>query len=86
MACGLPVVAVRASGIEEVVAEGVSGLLVAEDPAVFAAAVTQVLADADLAEKLAIGGREAAARLGALAMVERLVAAYRRAGDEPAWS
>ena len=86
MACGLPVVAVRASGIEEVVAEGVSGLLVPEDPAIFAAAVTQVLADADLAAKLAIGGREAASRLGSLAMVERLVAAYRRAGDGPAWS
>jgi glycosyltransferase involved in cell wall biosynthesis len=86
MACGLPVVAVRASGIEEVVAEGVSGLLAPEDPAVFAAAATQVLADTDLAAKLAVGGREAAARLGSLAMVERLVAAYRRARGEPAWS
>ena len=36
MACGLPVVAVRASGVEEVVAEGVSGLLVPEEPSVFA--------------------------------------------------
>ncbi len=86
MACGLPVVAVRASGIEEVVAEGVSGLLVPEDPAVFAAAVTQVLTDPDLAAKLAIGGREAAARLGSLAMVRRLVSLYRRVRGEPAWS
>jgi glycosyltransferase involved in cell wall biosynthesis len=61
-------------------------LLVPEDPAVFAAAVTQVLADPDLAEKLAIGGREAAARLGSLAMAERLVAAYGRARGEPPWS
>jgi len=86
MACGLPVVAVRASGIEEVVAEGVSGLLAPEDPDVFAAAVTQVLADADLAAKLAIGGREAASRLGSLAVVRRLVAAYRRAREGSAWS
>jgi 1,2-diacylglycerol 3-alpha-glucosyltransferase len=86
MACGLPVVAVRASGVEEVIAEGVSGLLAPEDPDVFAAAVTQVLADGDLAAKLAIGGREAASRLGSLAMVRRLVAAYCRVREEPAWS
>jgi glycosyltransferase involved in cell wall biosynthesis len=86
MACGRPVVAVRASGVEEVVAEGVSGLLVPEDPAVFAAAVSQVLADADLADKLAVGAREAAARLGSGAMARRLVAAYRRARGGGAWS
>jgi len=86
MACGLPVVAVRASGIEEVVAEGVSGLIVPEDPAAFAAAVTQVLADADLAAKLAIGGCEAASPFGSAALVGRLVAAYRRARGEPGWS
>jgi glycosyltransferase involved in cell wall biosynthesis len=82
MACGLPVVAVRASGIEEVVVEGVSGLLVPEDPAAFAAAVIQVLVDADLAAKLAIGGREAASPLGSAVLVGRLVAAYRRARGE----
>jgi glycosyltransferase involved in cell wall biosynthesis len=81
-ASGLPVVAVRASGIEEVVAEGVSGLLVPEDATAFAAAVSQLLADADLAAKLAIGGREAAMPLGSTAVVPRLVDAYRRARGE----
>ena len=35
MAVGLPVVAVRASGVEEAVVDGVSGLLVPEDGEVF---------------------------------------------------
>jgi 1,2-diacylglycerol 3-alpha-glucosyltransferase len=86
MACGLPVVAVRASGIEEVVVEGVSGLLVSEDAADFAAAVTQVLADSDLAAKLAIGGREAALPFASTALARRLVAAYGRARGEPPWN
>ena len=64
MACGLPVVAVRASGIEEAVTDGVSGLLVPEDAEAFAAAVDQILADADLGAKLATGGREAASAFG----------------------
>jgi glycosyltransferase involved in cell wall biosynthesis len=86
MACGLPVVAVRASGIEEVVAEGVSGLLVPEEVGAFAAAVTQVLADAHLAAKLASGAREAALPLASMALVRRLVTAYRRARGEAPWS
>ena len=86
MACGLPVVAVRATGIEEVVAEGVSGLLVPEEPDVFAAAVSQILVDRDLAAKLATGARDAASPFESTALVRRLVAAYRRAREEPAWS
>jgi glycosyltransferase involved in cell wall biosynthesis len=85
MACGLPVVAVRASGIEEVVAEGVSGLLVPEDAAAFSAAAAQVLTDADLAAKLALGAREAAAPFASPALVSRLLAAYQRAREE-SWS
>jgi glycosyltransferase involved in cell wall biosynthesis len=85
MACGLPVVAVRASGIEEAVAEGVSGLLVPEDPSVFASAVSQVLLDGDLAAKLALGGREAAPSFASTRLAERLVAAYRRVAGPGAW-
>jgi glycosyltransferase involved in cell wall biosynthesis len=86
MACGLPVVAVRASGIEEIVVEGASGLLVPEDAPAFAAAVTQLLADPDLAAKLAVGGREAALPFASTAVVERLVAAYRRVRGASAWT
>jgi len=86
MACGLPVVAVRASGIEEVVTDGVSGLLVPEDVGAFADAIDQLLADADLGAKLAIGGREAAAAYGAPAIAERLEAAYQRVRGARRWT
>ena len=86
MACGLPVVAVRASGIEEIVTDGVSGLLVPEDAAAFAGAVDQILADGHLGAKLGLGGREAASAFGSMALAERLVAAYRRARGEAGWS
>jgi glycosyltransferase involved in cell wall biosynthesis len=82
MAAGRPVVAVRASGVEEAVVDGVTGLLVPEDLDVFAAAVLQVLADGGLAAKLSAGGREAALGFGARALGARLAALYRtvRAG------
>jgi glycosyltransferase involved in cell wall biosynthesis len=86
MACGLPVVAVRASGIEEAVTDGVSGLLVLEDAEAFAAAVDQILADSDLGAKLAIGGREAASAFGSTALAERLVTAYQRARGGLGWT
>ncbi|MBI3456036.1 MAG: glycosyltransferase [Candidatus Rokubacteria bacterium] len=78
MAVGVPVVAVRASGVEEAVVDGVSGLLVPEEREVFAAAVREVLGDAGLAGKLASGAREGALPVAAWALGERLVALYRR--------
>jgi glycosyltransferase involved in cell wall biosynthesis len=82
MACGLPVVAVRASGVEEAVLDGVSGLLVPEEREAFAGAVLQLLGDPDLARKLAAGAREGALAFGATALGERLVRIYRRLGAE----
>jgi glycosyltransferase involved in cell wall biosynthesis len=76
MAAGRPVVAVRASGVEEAVVDGVTGLLVPEDLDVFSAAVLEVLADGGLAAKLSTGGREAALALGARALGARLAALY----------
>jgi len=81
MAVGLPVVAVRASGIEEAVVDGVSGLLVAEDGEVFADAVLQLLDDPDLRAKLATGAREAAVPSAALTLGARLTTLYRRLLD-----
>jgi glycosyltransferase involved in cell wall biosynthesis len=77
MAVGLPVVAVRASGVEEAVVDGVSGLLVPEEPEAFAAAALEVLADAGLAAKLRAGAREAARQVSAIPLGRRLVALYR---------
>jgi glycosyltransferase involved in cell wall biosynthesis len=77
MATGLAVVAVRASGTDEAVVDGVSGLLVPEVPEAFARAVESVLADPDLAAKLRAGAREAAQRFAAPALAARLVGLYR---------
>jgi glycosyltransferase involved in cell wall biosynthesis len=84
MATQLPVVAVRAGGVEEAVVDGVSGLLVPEDPAALATAVEQVLGDPGLAAKLGAGGREAARRFAAPALAARLAEAYVRVlGERP---
>jgi len=86
MASGLPVVAIRASGVEEAVIDGVSGLLVPEEPAAFAAAVDLVLSDPDLARKLGAGGREAADGFAEQTLAARLVQAYRGAFRSGPWS
>jgi glycosyltransferase involved in cell wall biosynthesis len=77
MAVGLPVVAVRASGVEEAVVDGVSGLLVPEESEAFAAAALEVLTDAGLAAKLRAGAREAARQASATPLGRRLAALYR---------
>jgi len=86
MAAGLPIVAVRASGIEEIVSDGVSGLLVPEDLGAFATAVDEILADPHLRAKLAMGARDGAAPFGSIALAHRLIVAYQRAQGAPAWS
>lgn len=85
MAAGLPVVAVRAMGVEEVVVDGVSGLLVPPDVPSFASAVLALLGDVGLRAKLAAGARAAALPFATDAMGLRLVRAYRclRAGKRP---
>jgi glycosyltransferase involved in cell wall biosynthesis len=85
MATGLPVVAVRASGTDEAVVDGVSGLLVPEDPEAFARAVDGVLSDPGLATKLSEGAREAAQRFAAPTLIARLVELYRGLIDKSLW-
>lgn len=58
LAMGLPVISTPIGAIGELVAEGQTGLLVApEDPAALAAALTRLLADPALAQRLARAGR-----------------------------
>lgn len=63
MACGLPVVASRLSGIPELVEDGTSGLLVPpRDAAALADAIERLATDADLRRRLGASARETVMR------------------------
>ncbi len=74
---GLPVVATAAGGIPEVVADGISGLLVPPaDPAALATTVGRILADPQLRARLAAGARANGRMFLAETMVERYQTLY----------
>jgi len=78
-AAAVPIVASRAGGIPEAVADGISGLLVRpEDPAAISAAVVGLLGNAEQRAVLGQGGREHVAKHFSLqAMVSGNLAVYR---------
>jgi glycosyltransferase involved in cell wall biosynthesis len=79
MACGLPVVTTPVGSIEEIVANGVTGVLVPpEDPARLREALAGLLADAPRREALGRSARAAALeRFGEERMVERMLEVFR---------
>ncbi len=91
MACGLPCVAARVSGSEDIIADGINGLLVEpEQPAEMALALRRIIEDTDLAQRL---GREARAIVvreyqlptiveQCLQLYRRLLAAGKNGNDE----
>ncbi len=80
MAAGLPVVASDIPGYDEVVTDGVDGLLVPpRDPGAVAAAAARVLDDPALAERLRGGGRDRVRGFDWSVVVERLEELYERA-------
>src|SRR5262249_22992815 len=59
MACGCPCVSTQLSGVPEIIEDNSSGLLIPPgDVAALGAAIGRLLADADLARRLAQGGRQ----------------------------
>jgi glycosyltransferase involved in cell wall biosynthesis len=73
MAAGVPVVATRVGGTPEAVEDGVNGLLVSPgDPAALARAICDVLANAELAQRL---GRAARQTIHDRFSIDRMVSA-----------
>ena len=81
MACGLPCVATRVSGSEDIIDDGVNGLLVEpENPADLARGLRRVIEDAELAQRMGAEARAAVVRDYQLAaIVDQSLDLYRRA-------
>jgi glycosyltransferase involved in cell wall biosynthesis len=80
MACGLPCVATRVSGSEDIISDGVNGLLVEpEQPAELAQALCRIMEDTNLARRLGQEGRTTAVREYQLSsVVQQCLELYRR--------
>jgi len=83
MACGLPCVATRVSGSEDIISNGINGLLVEpEQPAEMAQALRRIIENSDLAQQLGEEARTTVVRDYQLSnIVEQCVEFYRRLLD-----
>jgi glycosyltransferase involved in cell wall biosynthesis len=78
-ACGLPAVAVRASGVEEVMSDGETGVLTKPEAGELADAAIALLLDGDRRAAMAVAARRVAEReFSATAQVETLASHYER--------
>lgn len=63
MSCGIPSIATRVSGSEDIIEDGINGLLIEpEEPAQMAQAIRRLIEDTELAQRLAEAGRATALR------------------------
>ena len=84
-ACGTPVVAASVGGLRTAVRDGVSGVLVdSRDPASYARAVGELIAQPAALARLSLGARRHASRFGWSATVDRLLQMYSAAMSETA--
>ena len=81
MACGIPVVATRVGATDELVRDGVTGILVPpEDPTAMATSIARLLDDADLRSACGEAARkDAVGRFDLTALAKRHASAYRMA-------
>jgi len=77
MACGLPIVSTRVSGIPEAVAEGSNGLLApAEDAGAISACLAELIGDPERRRRLGQAAADTAQRFDRRAVAERLAALF----------
>jgi len=75
--CGAPVIAAAVGGLPYIIEDGTSGILVdGHDPADYAAAISRVLCDPELAKRLSTGAVEHSQRFSWEATVSRLLELY----------
>ena len=81
LACGVPVVALAAAGVPEIIENGSNGFLVAPDgdPGAFARQVERVLADGELRGRMAVRARESAQQYSHAACLRLTLASYQQA-------
>ncbi len=80
MCTGVPVIASRIGGLQEIIEEGVSGLLVANEPGEIAAAMRHIVQDSGLARRLIQNAKaDVEARFTQNHLVAATLASYRRA-------
>jgi D-inositol-3-phosphate glycosyltransferase len=76
-ACGTPVVAARVGGLQTVVSEGVSGVLIdGHDPVDYAAAIRRLVRDAGYHASMSAGSVRHASNFGWAATVDRVLDVY----------
>ncbi|AEV28588.1 glycosyltransferase [Sphaerochaeta pleomorpha str. Grapes] len=78
MAGGCPVVAIRSSGVYDVVHDGVNGFKVPESTNIWAETVKKILEDAELLSEMSGNSREFAKQYSVESITERVLALYRR--------
>lgn len=76
MSAGLPVVAVRATGVEDVVDDGRNGYLTSADTAEFARAIQKVLSNEDLYQTMSENALHTASEYSSEKQAQKLVRAY----------
>lgn len=86
---GTPVIAVRASGVEDLVQDGLTGYLTEEDTMIFASRLTEYLSDSTLRQKMAenayragLSFREEAVAQEAIRRYNEVIAAVERPNEE----